>query len=455
MSLKAELARLLKREQALARRAAYRAPQRVPTPRQAAFLDFPGLEALYGGAAGGGKSDALLMAALQHVTVPGYSALLLRRTYADLALPGALMDRAHSWLAGSGARWNGQEHKWTFPSGASLQFGYLDTDKDRFRYQSSEFQFIGFDELTQFSDVPYRYLFSRLRRLAGSTVPLRMRSASNPGNVGHEWVKARFTPHLPEAPAGRLFVPARLDDNPHVDRPAYEQALAELDPITRQQLRDGDWNAVAGGRFRPEWFSRRWRMQGPYLYRIVAARSGDPLELKNLVRFGTADPAASVKTSADWTVISAWAITPQLELVWLDCVRGRWEVPDIIPQMQQVYDRWGLSYLAIEGGGTQQAVYQLARRTRMAVKEVTPEGKDKLTRATKAIVLAESGRIILPQAAPWVETALGELVRFTVDEKVDANDDIVDTAAYAGIILTRAEDSRNTGFAPTIQGGRR
>ncbi len=208
-----------------------------PTGKQAEFLRHDCLEALYGGAAGGGKSDALGMAALAHVDVPGYSAILFRRTYSDLALPGAIMDRIHEWLGGSAARWNDRDKRWTFPSGATLVFGYLDGPRDHFRYQSSEFQFIGFDEVTQFEERQYRYLFSRLRRTAEVSVPLRMRSATNPGGIGHEWVKRRFL----DEPQDRVFVPAKLDDNPHLDAEQYEVALAQLDPITRKQLRDGLW----------------------------------------------------------------------------------------------------------------------------------------------------------------------------------------------------------------------
>ena len=116
-----------------------------PTPKQLAFLLLPCREAFYGGSAGGGKSAALLMAALQYIDHPGYAALILRRTYADLALPGALMDRAHEWLGGSAARWNSAEHSWTFPSGATLTFGYLEMEIHKFRYQSAEFQFCAFD----------------------------------------------------------------------------------------------------------------------------------------------------------------------------------------------------------------------------------------------------------------------------------------------------------------------
>ncbi len=213
----------------------------TPFPRQVAFLLQDKLEVLYGGQAGGGKSDALLMAALQYVDCPDYAAILFRRSYADLALPGALMDRAHDWLANSGARWREIDKRWEFPSGASLSFGYLETDRDKYRYQSAEFQMIGFDELTQFEETQYTYLFSRLRRLKDSKIPIRMRSASNPGGVGHSWVKKRFIDLVhPE----RRFIRAPLRENPHVDQDAYLIALENLDPVTRSQLRDGSWTAT-------------------------------------------------------------------------------------------------------------------------------------------------------------------------------------------------------------------
>jgi len=216
-----------------------------PTPKQAAFLILDGMEALYGGAAGGGKSDALLMASLQYIDVPGYAALLLRRRITDSSLPGAILTRSHEWMTESDAKWNGEKRTWTFPSGATLTFGYLDRPQDKFRYQSSEFQFIGFDELTQFEEEEYTYLFSRLRRRAALDVPLRMRGASNPGGVGHDWVRRRF---LIEGHAhGRWFIPARVDDNPHLDREEYMRSLASLDHLTRAQLLEGDWNVGDDG----------------------------------------------------------------------------------------------------------------------------------------------------------------------------------------------------------------
>ncbi len=214
-----------------------------PTPKQSAFLLLPNKEAFFGGQPGGGKSDALLMAALQYVDVPGYSALLLRRTYADLALAGALMDRARSWLAGTDAVWNEQRKIWRFPSGATLTFGYLDNENDKYRYQGSEFQFVGFDEVSQFVETQYRYLFSRLRRLTGSVVPLRMRSAGNPPTTADgQWVKNHFVLHRPK---NVIFVPSGLDDNPHLDKEEYLSSLSHLDEATRNSL--FDWFASVEG----------------------------------------------------------------------------------------------------------------------------------------------------------------------------------------------------------------
>lgn len=216
----------------------------TPTARQTEFLRATSVrEVLYGGAAGGGKSDALLMAALQYVDQAGYSAILFRRTYKDLALSGALMDRAASWLHGSPAKWNQNDKQWRFPSGAALSFGYLDAPSDRYRYQGAEFQFIGFDEVTQIPECDYTYLFSRLRRTSGCDVPLRIRAATNPGGPGHEWVRRRFRPDEPGASvSGRRFVAAKLEDNPHLDQTAYVESLGALDSTLKRQLLYGDWS---------------------------------------------------------------------------------------------------------------------------------------------------------------------------------------------------------------------
>ena len=232
----------------------------VPTPKQSAFLLLDCKEAFYGGAAGGGKSDALLMCGLQYVDVRGYSGIIFRKTYADLVKPGALIDRAKEWLLKwPDVRWSEKEKKFEFFDEnkmliSTLQFGYLENANDKYNYQGGEYQFIGFDELTHIDATSYRYMFSRLRRLKGVDIPLRVRSASNPPDDDQGiWVKERF---IDEGPSkGRVFIPAGMDDNPYLDIEEYEKSLEELDPVTRARLRDGNWTIIRkGNMFKRSWF---------------------------------------------------------------------------------------------------------------------------------------------------------------------------------------------------------
>jgi predicted phage terminase large subunit-like protein len=211
-----------------------------PSLTQKVFLKSLQQEVLFGGAAGGGKSSALIMAALQYVDVPGYSAILFRRTYADLALPGALMDRFRDWtMQFEDVHWNANSYTATFPSGARVTFGYLNNVNDYLRYKGSEFQFIGMDEVTEIRESDYRYMFSRLRGPASgplAQVPLRMRAATNPAP---NWVRQRFL--VEGKDKGRIFIPSLLTDNPGIDAVKYRSVLQELDPIERQRLEFGDW----------------------------------------------------------------------------------------------------------------------------------------------------------------------------------------------------------------------
>lgn len=435
----------------------------TPHPKQQQFLlHTETRELFYGGAGGGGKSQSLWYGALQFIDVPGYAALILRRTFADLDKPGAIMDRSKSYLAGAEAEWNETKKRWRFPNGATITFGYLKNENDKYQYQSSEFQYIAFDELTQFTETQYSYLFTRLRKKSigpVSTVPLRMRSASNPGGTGHQWVFDRFVNERTRKP-GRIFIPARMTDNPSLDREEYERSLEETDALTREQIKSGDWNAIEGGRFKREWFPR-YRTRGEYL---LLQRPGEQRErtyhLWTLPLFITCDPNASAKTTADYTVAGVWAVTPELELVLLDADRFQAEIPDIVPRLMALWQKWRSKPggVWIEEVAANNGVFKLACRTPMPARSLRPLGEDKLVRATTAINYAATGRIWLPVPGLVPGMPLDELeaewYRFTGNARRDAHDDAVDMLSYAARVLGEnpvAPGSRET--APHYLGG--
>lgn len=199
------------------------------------------------------NSIAMLMAALQFVDVPGYNAIILRRTLQSLKLPNGLIDWSHRWLGDTDATWNGNDYQWTFPSGATLTFGYLSHSGSEDKYRSSELHFIGFDELTEFPwEDQYTFMFSRLRKTKGQfgpapdgltldDVPLRVRGATNPGGPGMPWVKARF---VAKETAKRPFLASLLSDNPGINAEEYRASLQELSEVERKRMEEGDWDAV-------------------------------------------------------------------------------------------------------------------------------------------------------------------------------------------------------------------
>lgn len=410
----------------------------------------PDLEAFYGGAAGGGKSDALLMMGLQYVDQPGYAGLLLRKSFTDLQLPGAIMDRSHAWLDGrSDCHFSERDHRWEFESGAILQFGYLDKYKDKYRYQSAEFQFVGFDELTQFEIDDYLYLATRLRRVAGSRLPIRLRSASNPGGIGHEWVRARFIPSPVSQPDGkvemvnptddagkrRVFVRARLEDNPFVDREEYKKSLMLVDPVLRAQMLDGDWAASATGtKFKREWL-------------LKALVDTAPKLVKRAIYF---DLAATEETTdppndPDWTAGCWGGMTADGKLVIEGAVRVRMSdagveaiiagvVRDRNPDMPGAYPLW----IEQEPGSSGKMV--ISNYGRRVVPGYTVHGHrvtgDKGTRAGLIASMFERGDVQLVRG-PWIGAFIEEYVAFTGDDKVDGHDDQVDMGSGLTTVLFR------------------
>lgn len=242
-----------------------------PQPRQRALMERPEDEALYGGAAGGGKSDALVIEALRQVHIPHYRALILRKTFPQL---GELIDKTLRYYprAYPKARYNGSTHTWVFPSGAKIIFGSMQYAQDRVKYQGQAYDFIAFDELTHFTFEEYSYMFSR-NRPSGPGTRVYIRATANPGGIGHGWVKERFITagppmqtlreqveirwpdgHLERRNKSRIFVPSSVFDNQILleNDPGYLTNLAAMPEAERRALLYGDWNSFAGQVF-TEW----------------------------------------------------------------------------------------------------------------------------------------------------------------------------------------------------------
>ena len=220
------------------------------------FLAAGETDVLYGGAAGGGKSYAMLIDPLRFAHRAAHRALIIRRSMPELR---ELIDKSRELYpkAFPGAKYKEVEKLWVFPSGAKMEFGFLERDADVYRYQGQAYSFIGFDEITHLpTEFAWNYLASRLRT-TDPEIETYMRCTANPGGAGANWVKKRYIDPSPpnESFRGadgltRKFIPARLQDNPYLAKDGrYEQMLNALPPTQRKQLLDGNWDVAEGAAF--------------------------------------------------------------------------------------------------------------------------------------------------------------------------------------------------------------
>lgn len=221
------------------------------TPRQWAFVNAKADEVLFGGAAGGGKSYGQLMDGLLYaLKYPGSRQLLLRRTYPELEK--SLVRGMLEFYPRSLFTYKKSEHTGLFCNGSVIDLGYCDNENDVYKYQSAEYDVIRFDELTHFTEQMYVYLISRLRGANG--YPKQVKSSTNPGGVGHGWVKSRFV-DIGEADkeydftaGSRIFLPARVQDNRFLmaKDPDYVRRLENLSEQDKKALLYGDWDLFEG-----------------------------------------------------------------------------------------------------------------------------------------------------------------------------------------------------------------
>ncbi len=220
----------------------------TPNPRQQEFFTSGARHIGYGGARGGGKSWAMrrkfVMLAMRY---HGLRLLLLRRTLPELRENHVQPLLAE--LAGF-AKYNDTEKAFTFPNGSRLVLGYCDAERDVYRYQGQEYDVVGLEEATHFSEAQMRFLTTCNRSTRTDFKP-RMYYTANPGNVGHNWFKRLFIDcdYLEnENPDNYVFIPAKVYDNRVLmkSNPEYVKTLEALPGDMRRAMLDGDWDIFAG-----------------------------------------------------------------------------------------------------------------------------------------------------------------------------------------------------------------
>lgn len=426
-----------------------------PTAKQEWFLRRNEFEVFFGGAAGPGKSWGLLMAALQYVDVSGYDAILLRPTLSEFEQHGGLIDVSHDWLDGTDAWWHGGRREWKFPSGATVRFGYLANPGHVRQYKGAAYSFVGFDELTGFPFDLYRAMFRLLRQpaegddgagdqLAG--VPLRMRGASNPGDIGHTWVKTRFVdPKTREKEA--KYVPAWITDNPHLNYETYLKSLSHMSPVDRDRLIRGDWDVMEeGGKFDRDKF------------KIVEADEVEPFT--KAIRYWdlAATEPGPVNADPDYTVGLRLEICRSGIFTIRHVVRGRWGDHVVEQRVRATAEADGRStpvYVEQEPGASGKSLlghYQRNVLRGYPCHKGLPRGGDKEVRS-RPVAAATANDLVQIVRGPWLHEFLDEAAMFPQE---GVHDDQVDALSGAHRYLTargtgaQARTSKPTGRIPGV-----
>lgn len=333
------------------------------------------------------------------------------------------MNRAAKWLEDTDAEWSAKDKKWTFPSKATITFGYLQKEADKQRYRSAAFQYIGFDELTQFSRSQYLFLFSRLRKPVTMPVPIRIRSASNPGDVGHAWVKERFVePGDPDRP----YVPSRLEDNPYVDE-GYDRALQKLDTVEWRQLRLGDWSVnPEGGMFKRGW------------YGFV---EHEPADLLKVRYWDFAATKEDPKEDPDYTVGTLLGVNRHMEFYVIDVIHERLSPHEAEKMVRHTADMDGPDVVVgaeQEPGASGIQLMDHYRRNIIPDRAFRPlpVTQRKEVRARIHAGHAEAGRVTLVRG-PWNKPWLNE---HEVFPHKGHHDDYVDSMSGAMSVIVNPAD---------------
>lgn len=417
-------------------------PQEGP---QTAFLQTPADISIYGGAAGGGKTYALLLEGCRHTANPAFGAVIFRRTSEEIRMQGGLWDESTGLYTLLNAKPREHELEWRFPSGANVRFEHLQHEKDKFIYQGAQICMLGFDELTHFTKSQFFYMLSRNRSICG--IRPYCRATCNPD--ANSWVKEFLAPWLDKShplhvESGEIlwmtrdgddivwsrepsddaksvtFIRATLQDNQILmaKDPGYLASLKAMSLVDRRRLLDGDWDIVEGGNM----FHREW-------FEIVDCA---PVELEKVRWWDMAATEAKPGKDPDWTVGVLLGKAPNKLVYVLDVQRIRatpLETETLVKQMAILDGTEVRVRMEQEGGSSGVTVIDHYTREVLMGWDFKgwPAKVNKAERAKPFSSYAEAGNVKIVKAH-WNATYLNELSPFPNPE---VHDDQVDASSGA------------------------
>ena len=447
-----------------------------PHPRQLEFLLLECEEKLLGGAAGGGKTEALLMWLAEGIRIPGYTGGIWRRYETDITEGNnSIIAKSSKLYPALGGKLVGME--WRFTSGAKILMAGIAFDKSVLSAQGKEYQRIAFDELTHFTERMYDFIYTtRMRKVVDFPIKCGAASSANPGGPGHDWVKQRFI--TSEAinfvkqlekdqptPANTVFwvansitgkqpdiayIPSRAVDNPTLDLDDYMRRMKKnKNPVDLARMMNGDWSIAPEGQVKAEWL-RYFSMRGQIIQLLISRKdntgemkvSNDILvefDERECQRFATMDTAGGKEINLEfkgkqtsWTVVAIWdrkwlgdSEILLLRHVW----RDKLGITEVMDKLIELHEQWKPSKIRVENETMGPHLYNMLRG-KLPIDTVSHEGKDKLARATPMLNMFEQGLIYLPLFNnTWRQVYESELLSWQGIEG-ETNDQI-DVSAYA------------------------
>lgn len=439
---------------------------------QECFLATAADIAIYGGAAGGGKSWALLAEALRHVANPGYGSVIFRRTSPEITAEGGLWDESVKLYPQLGATPRISEHAWTFPSMASVGFGHMQYETDVLKWHSSQIALIGFDELTTFTEYQFWYMLSRNRSTCG--VRPYVRATTNPTpeddpvggwvnrlirwwidqetgfpipersgvvrwfisrdgelywGASREEIVARYgSPDLPPdhedqpQPKSLTFVSAKLTDNPTMMRinPEYRANLLALPPVEQARLLGGNWKV---------------RLSAGLVFKVDKLRERiiDTDDLPELTKLCRGWDLAATDGAGDYTAGVKLGTDGDGRYYILDAMIGQWESDRRDTRIRATAEadgkRCSIRLPQDPGQAGKSQVEYLSRKLAGFTYRFKPVTGDKVVRASPLSSAVNAGTVYLVRG-DWNDRFLSRMDAFPTkgipDDEIDAAADAFD-----------------------------